>query len=250
MEPLVGGIGLPKYAVEKTSQGAKIASPVSLSQPGGPGFQLNGHQVSWQNWTFHFRVSPRVGVVISDVRYRDGDRQRRVLYQGHLSELFEYDFAGEPEVGPFAGYFTSLFGLTATKVSLSGDGVEPAEVTPFPGYFLDFADLYRTFLPWPGRSVEQLRFRVRRDSADPVSLKVELKDEADFDVFARVDLGAPTGRWEEISLALPDGSSPGDFTDSIEGNGDPERHEDSQVVAEADHLCRNGGTDRRHDLTQ
>ena len=81
---------------------------------------------------------------------------------------FEYDFAGEPEVGPFAGYFVSLFGLTATKVSLSGDGVEPAEVTPFPGYFLDFADLYRTFLPWPGRSVEQLRFRVRRDSADPV----------------------------------------------------------------------------------
>ena len=66
----------------------RIPSPVSFSQPGGPGFEIDDYRVSWQNWSFHFRVSPRVGVVISDVRYRDGDRERRVLYQGHLSEIF------------------------------------------------------------------------------------------------------------------------------------------------------------------
>ena len=65
-----------------------IPSPVRFSQPAGPEFTVEGHMVSWQNWSFHFRVSPRMGVVISDVRYRDGERDRRVLYQAHLSEIF------------------------------------------------------------------------------------------------------------------------------------------------------------------
>jgi primary-amine oxidase len=44
--------------------------------------------VSWDNWSFHYRVDPRVGLVLSMVRYRDGDRWRSVMYEGSLSEMF------------------------------------------------------------------------------------------------------------------------------------------------------------------
>ena len=59
-----------------------------ISQRRGPGFRVDGHEVSWQNWRFHFRIDPRVGIIVSQVRYVDGDKTRSILYQGHLSELF------------------------------------------------------------------------------------------------------------------------------------------------------------------
>ena len=62
--------------------------PLKIEQPMGPGFRLQGHEVSWQNWMFHFRVDPRVGLVISTVRYNDAGRPRSILYQGALSEIF------------------------------------------------------------------------------------------------------------------------------------------------------------------
>jgi primary-amine oxidase len=62
--------------------------PITTTRPAGHGFQLEGHQVTWQNWSFHLRPDQRVGMIISTVRYRDGDRPRQVLYQGYMSEIF------------------------------------------------------------------------------------------------------------------------------------------------------------------
>jgi primary-amine oxidase len=61
---------------------------VAMIQPGGPSYTLDGHQVNWQNWKFQFRVDPRRGVIVSQVRYADGGRDRSIMYQGSLSELF------------------------------------------------------------------------------------------------------------------------------------------------------------------
>lgn len=62
--------------------------PIVVTQPQGPGFSLEGQVVRWQKWRFHFRVDPRRGAVVSDVRYADGGRERPVLFQGSLSEIF------------------------------------------------------------------------------------------------------------------------------------------------------------------
>lgn len=62
--------------------------PITVTQPQGPGFALDGHVVRWQKWRFHVRVDPRRGAVVSDVRYADGGRERPVLFSGSLSELF------------------------------------------------------------------------------------------------------------------------------------------------------------------
>jgi primary-amine oxidase len=44
--------------------------------------------VSWQEWNFHFRIDRRVGLVVSNVGYQDGDELRSILYEGSLSEIF------------------------------------------------------------------------------------------------------------------------------------------------------------------
>ncbi|HEX3148467.1 MAG TPA: glucoamylase family protein, partial [Gemmataceae bacterium] len=128
-----------------------------------------------------------------------------------------YDFTGQaPEV--FAGYFASLFGLTDTLVSYDRTNFAP---TPFPGYYLDTQDIYRGFGSLAGRSVEQLRFDVRLESNQPVTLKIELQDEPQpngthNDVFARRTLTNTGSAWQTLTFSLP-----ADFTDSVSGNGDP-----------------------------
>ena len=47
-----------------------------------------GRVVQWKNWSFHYRMDRRAGLIVSLVRYRDGDRDRLVLYRGSIAELF------------------------------------------------------------------------------------------------------------------------------------------------------------------
>ncbi len=77
-----------EHDVEAVGPTRETKNPVSMVQPMGPSFVLDGQQVSWQNWKFHFRVDPRRGIVLSLVRYSDGGRDRSIMYQGSLSELF------------------------------------------------------------------------------------------------------------------------------------------------------------------
>ncbi len=74
-------------------------APLRVEQPLGPGFSVRGQEVTWQKWRFHFRVDARRALVVSDVRYEDGGRQRSVLYQGSLSEIYV------PYMDPSAGWF-------------------------------------------------------------------------------------------------------------------------------------------------
>lgn len=86
VRPSTGPVG--DHDAEAIGPVRKTSSPVSMVQPLGPSFDLKGHEVSWQNWKFHFRVDARRGIVLSQVRYTDGGRDRSVMYQGSLSELF------------------------------------------------------------------------------------------------------------------------------------------------------------------
>jgi primary-amine oxidase len=76
------------YSVEAVGPPREFRAPIEIRQPLGPGFSLDGHVVSWDRWRFHVRPDHRAGLVLSTVVWRDGDRERPVLYQGHLSEIF------------------------------------------------------------------------------------------------------------------------------------------------------------------
>ncbi|WJX96030.1 primary-amine oxidase [Trifolium repens] len=79
------------YRVSKQNPpfGPKQHSLVS-HQPQGPGFQINGHSVSWANWKFHIGFDVRAGIIISLASIYDLEKHksRRVLYKGYISELF------------------------------------------------------------------------------------------------------------------------------------------------------------------
>lgn len=81
--PRQGGNYTPDR-VQKERGGLK---PIDIVQPDGPSFELDGHRVRWQGWTFHIGFTPREGVVLHDVRIRDGEQERAVVYRASLSEM-------------------------------------------------------------------------------------------------------------------------------------------------------------------
>jgi primary-amine oxidase len=78
-------------------------TPIMVEQPLGPGFQIHGGEVSWQNWHFRFRLDPRRGPILNLVRFDDGTSLRSVMYEGSLSELYV------PYMDPAVGWSTRVF---------------------------------------------------------------------------------------------------------------------------------------------
>lgn len=61
--------------------------PISIDQPEGTSFTVDGHEVRWQKWRFRVGFTPREGLVLHTLRYTDGDRERSILYRASLSEM-------------------------------------------------------------------------------------------------------------------------------------------------------------------
>jgi primary-amine oxidase len=62
-------------------------APLVISQPNGPGFQIDNGEVRWQKWRFRYALHPREGLVLYTVGYEDGGKLRPVMYRGSLSEM-------------------------------------------------------------------------------------------------------------------------------------------------------------------
>jgi primary-amine oxidase len=118
VEQRTGPVG--GHSVEEIGPTRAAVNAVEMVQPKGASYALNGNEVTWQNWKFHFRMDARRGLVISRVRYMDGDKERSVMYQGSLSELFvPYMDAADP--WNYQGYFDlgtypSIFGGIASSL--------------------------------------------------------------------------------------------------------------------------------------
>ena len=78
----------PSLEQERQRTLRAATKPVQSSAPAGNNFSIEGGMVRWASWSFHLSFDQRVGPIVSTLRYRDGERQRPVLYQGHVSEMF------------------------------------------------------------------------------------------------------------------------------------------------------------------
>jgi len=113
--------------------------PLNVDQPFGPSFRLDGQSVSWEKWNFHFRIDRRVGLVLTNVAYHDGDRLRSILYEGSLSEMFV------PYMDPSEGWFARSFFDAGEYADGFSSSLEPGDDCPENAVYFDQA-----FANWKG----------------------------------------------------------------------------------------------------
>ena len=76
-----------EYAADRTGPKRDDLRPLEIIQPDGPSFEVDGHTIRWQKWQLRISPHPVEGLVLHDVRYRDGDRDRLILHRAALSDM-------------------------------------------------------------------------------------------------------------------------------------------------------------------
>jgi primary-amine oxidase len=62
--------------------------PISITQPEGPSFTVDGNFVQWQKWQFRVAFDPFEGLVLHQIGYNDDDgRLRPILHRASISEM-------------------------------------------------------------------------------------------------------------------------------------------------------------------
>ena len=75
------------YSADRAQALRTDIKPLLITQPEGPGFSVEGNQLSWQRWNFVVGFNAREGLTIHHLRYTDKDRSRSILYRGSLTEM-------------------------------------------------------------------------------------------------------------------------------------------------------------------
>ncbi len=97
-----GAVPVPTSSGNYTQEGIRAAhnvasfpdgtrtdlKPISITQPEGISFQIDGHEVRWQKWRFRVGFTPREGLVLHMLEYFDKGRYRPVIYRAALSEMY------------------------------------------------------------------------------------------------------------------------------------------------------------------
>jgi primary-amine oxidase len=63
------------------------SAPLDVVQPEGPGYRVNGAQVTWENWDFRVGFNGREGLVLYTVGYTHHGRRRPVVYRASIAEM-------------------------------------------------------------------------------------------------------------------------------------------------------------------
>jgi primary-amine oxidase len=79
--------GEANYAATRVTNKRTDITPLVITQPDGPGFQLDGNAISWQKWNLVIGFNAREGLTLHHVRYRDAGRDRSILYRASLTEM-------------------------------------------------------------------------------------------------------------------------------------------------------------------
>jgi primary-amine oxidase len=62
--------------------------PISITQPEGPSFEVDGNLVEWQKWQFRITFDPFEGLVLHQIAYTDDDgRVRPILHRASITEM-------------------------------------------------------------------------------------------------------------------------------------------------------------------
>ncbi|KRR24154.1 tyramine oxidase [Bradyrhizobium lablabi] len=96
-------IPIPKksrnYDRASIPQTRKDVKPLDIVQKEGPSFTVEGWKVSWQNWSFRVGWTAREGLVLHQIAFRDGERERPIIYRASVTDMIV------PYADPTANHF-------------------------------------------------------------------------------------------------------------------------------------------------
>ncbi|MGN8644834.1 primary-amine oxidase [Gracilibacillus sp. HCP3S3_G5_1] len=126
-----------KYTADSVEKLRDDIKPLDIIQPEGPSFNINGHEIEWQKWKIRFGFTPREGLVLHTVSYKDNDEDRPILYRASLSEMVvPYGDPGDPvnrnnafDVGEYG------IGMLANSLTLGCDCL--GEIQYFDAFITD-----------------------------------------------------------------------------------------------------------------
>ena len=75
------------YAASRMTNFRTGIKPLDIKQPDGPSFEVEGNQVTWQNWKFVIGFTAREGLALHHLRYTDGGKDRSIIYRASLTEM-------------------------------------------------------------------------------------------------------------------------------------------------------------------
>ncbi|QYF89213.1 primary-amine oxidase [Arthrobacter sp. PAMC25284] len=81
--PSASGNYLPEYVGPARTD----LKPISITQPEGASFQVTGNHVQWADWSFRVGFTPREGLVLHQLKFRDQGVERPVINRASLSEM-------------------------------------------------------------------------------------------------------------------------------------------------------------------
>jgi primary-amine oxidase len=136
------------------------ATPSTGGAPVPHGFRLDSNEVRWKNWSFHYRLDRRAGLILSLLRYQDGDRARSILYRGLLAELFV------PYMDPAPGWaFRAFMDQGENDFGFMASPLQPGIDCPADAAFVDAVLADSRGKPLVGKSVICL---FERDTGAPM----------------------------------------------------------------------------------
>jgi primary-amine oxidase len=75
------------YSTDAIRELRQDVRPLEITQPEGPSFTVQGHEVRWQKWRFRIGFTPREGLVLYTIGYEDQGRLRPLIYRASLVDM-------------------------------------------------------------------------------------------------------------------------------------------------------------------
>ncbi|MBS4104891.1 copper amine oxidase, partial [Tsukamurella paurometabola] len=76
---------LPKEIREASTRPER--KPLEITQPEGPGFTLEGNELTWQNWSLRVGFNYREGMTLHAVTYNDNGNVRKIAHRLSFAEM-------------------------------------------------------------------------------------------------------------------------------------------------------------------
>ncbi|WP_144709714.1 primary-amine oxidase [Curtobacterium pusillum] len=99
--------------------------PISITQPDGPSFTVEGGELRWANWSVKLGFDTREGLVLHQLAFNDAGVERPIVYRASVSEMV-VPYADPSPVRFWQNYFDTgeyLFGRYANSLEHGCDCV-------------------------------------------------------------------------------------------------------------------------------